>query len=384
MKTASATVFRFGLLLLLCWSCKEPFEPEVSSVDHSILVVEGHVEVGGGETMISVARTRPVYDSVSTMPIQWAVVSLEGEDGSSWSLHLQESGQYLLFEPLPENQNYRLRIQTDGQTYLSDWLTPIITPEISEISFEKKEGDVSIYVSTQGNERAQYFMWEYEETWIYQSPYRSSYKYDVEQRDVVPLGPDDQLTFRCWNTDRSRQINISSSERYQNDYIYQKELLKIGSLSEKLGERYSILVTQRAVEREAFVFWEAIRKNSNDIGGIFSPLPSSLSGNMHNIDDPQKPVIGYITAGKSAQKRQYISRREVDPWRIVIDDYHTCAVDTIIPRDYEAVFVQSIYVPLSPYCTESGGCIGYFASTRACADCSMRGGVLERPEFWED
>ena len=312
------------------------------------------------------------------------MVSLEAEDGSSWSLHLQESGQYLLLEPLPENQNYRLRVQTDGQTYLSDWLTPIITPEISEISFEKKEGDVSIYVSTQGNERAQYFMWEYEETWIYQSPYRSSYKYDVEQRDVVPLGPDDQLTFRCWNTDRSRQINISSSERYQNDYIYQKELLKIGSLSEKLGERYSILVTQRAVEREAFVFWEAIRKNSNDIGGIFSPLPSSLSGNMHNIDDPQKPVIGYITAGKSAQKRQYISRREVDPWRIVIDDYHTCAVDTIIPRDYEAVFVQSIYVPLSPYCTESGGCIGYFASTRACADCSMRGGVLERPEFWED
>src|SRR5690606_12414971 len=225
MKTAIAIVFRCGLLLLLCWGCKEPFEPEVSNIDHSILVVEGHIEVGGGETMISLARTRPVYDSISSMPLDWAVVSLEAEDGSSWSLHLQESGQYLLLEPLPENQNYRLRIQTDGQTYLSDWLTPIITPEISEISFEKKEGDVSIYVSTQGNERAQYFMWEYEETWIYQSAYRSSYKYDVEQRDVVPLGPDDQLTFRCWNTDRSRQINISSSERYQNDYIYQKELL---------------------------------------------------------------------------------------------------------------------------------------------------------------
>lgn len=141
MKTAIAIVFRCGLLLLLCWGCKEPFEPEVSNIDHSILVVEGHIEVGGGETMISLARTRPVYDSISSMPLDWAVVSLEAEDGSSWSLHLQESGQYLLLEPLPESQNYRLRIQTDGQTYLSDWLSPIITPEISEITFEKKEGD---------------------------------------------------------------------------------------------------------------------------------------------------------------------------------------------------------------------------------------------------
>src|SRR5690606_36528082 len=241
-----------------------------------------------------------------------------------WSLHLQESGHYSLLEPLSESQDYRLRIQTDGQTYLSDWLTPLVTPEISEISFEKNEGDVSIYVSTQGNDRAQYFMWEYEETWIYQSPYRSSYKYDLERMDVVPLDPDDPLTFRCWNTDRSKQINISSSELYQNDYIYQKELLRIGSLSEKLGERSSILVTQRAIHREAFVFWEAIRKNSNALGGIFSPLPSNISSNMHNIDDPQEPVIGYITAGKSAQKRQYINRRDVDPWRIVIADYHTC------------------------------------------------------------
>lgn len=376
--------FRFVLLLLLCWSCKEPFEPEVSNVDHSILVLEGHIEVGGGESSISLGRTRPVYDSVARIPIRWAIMSLEAENGASWSLYHEEDGRYFLRDSLPEQQNYRLRILTDGQVYLSDWLIPIVTPEIPEISFEKKEGEVVIYVSTQGNEGARYFMWEYEETWIYQSPYRSSYKYDPVAGDVVPLTPNDVLTFRCWSSDRSKQINISSSERYQNDYIHQKELLKIDPLSEKLGERYSIQVTQRAIDQEAFIFWEAIRKNSNDIGGIFSPLPSIISSNIHNIDDPEEPVIGYLTAGKSAKKRQYINRRDVDPWRIVIDDYHTCAIDTVIPRDYHAYFVQSIFVPLSPYCAEGGGCIGYFAATRNCADCSMRGGVLERPEFWED
>ncbi len=383
MKTVPSIAFRFVLLMLVWWGCKEPYEPEISSFDHSILVVEGHIEVGGGETVVTLGRTRPVYDSASRAPIYWAIVSLETENGSSWPLYHQEDGRYLLGDSLPEQQNYRLRILTDGQVYLSDWLTPIITPEISEISFEKKEGDVSLYVSTHGNDRAKYFMWEYEETWIYQSPYRSSYKYDREKRDVVPRSME-ELTFRCWNTDRSRQINISSSERYQNNHIYQKELLRIDSLSEKLGERYSILVTQRAIDEEAFIFWEAIRKNSNDIGGIFSPLPSIISGNVHNIDDPDEPVIGYISAGKSAQKREYISRRDVDPWRIVIEDYYNCAIDTVTPRDYNAFFVQSVYVPLSPYCVDGGGCIGYLATTENCADCSMRGGVLDKPEFWED
>src|SRR5690606_42022687 len=100
MKTAIAIVFRCGLLLLLCWGCKGPFEPEVSNIDHSILVVEGHIEVGGGETMISLARTRPVYDSISSMPLDWAVVSLEAVDGSCWSVHLQDIGYCLVLDPI--------------------------------------------------------------------------------------------------------------------------------------------------------------------------------------------------------------------------------------------------------------------------------------------
>src|SRR5690606_19417564 len=116
--------------------CKEPFEPEISSFDHNILVVEGYIEVGGGTSSITLGRTRPVYDSISLSPVTGAGVLIESEDGNSWQLFQQTESTYTLSEYLPEDRNYRLRISDSGNEYLSEWITPIITPEISEVSFE--------------------------------------------------------------------------------------------------------------------------------------------------------------------------------------------------------------------------------------------------------
>src|SRR5690606_32818646 len=180
-----------------------------------------------------------------------------------------------------------------------------------------------------------------------------------------------------------KQVILASSERYDNNYIYQKELLKIDSLSEKLGKRYSILVKQKAIDQDAFAFWEAIRKNSDDIGGIFSPLPSLVESNFYNVDDLEEPVIGYLSAGKSAEKRIYINRSEIAPWRVEIADYNNCGMDTILRHEYSNYFEKGYYVPVFPYCIEIS-CPGFFATTGDCIDCSARGGDLQMPEFWEN
>jgi len=382
MKNFKRLGLLFVCLSIFSTGCKEPFEPEISSFDHNILVVEGYIEVGGGESSITLGRTRPVYDSISLSPVTEAGVLIESENGTSWQLFQQTEGTYTLVDDLPENLNYRLRISNNGNEYLSEWITPIITPEISEVTFEKKEGDVSIYASTVGNERARYFLWEFEETWIYRAAYRAGYRYDATSKEMIPLR-EDELTYKCWQSNNSNRIILASSESYQNDFIYQKELLEIESFSEKLGERYSVNVKQKAIDKEAFVFWEAIRKNSDDIGGIFSPLPSLIGSNIYNVNDPGEPVIGYLSAGKSAEKRVYINRREVDPWRAVISDYNSCTLDTVLVKDYQFNFSTGFYFPVSPYCEELS-CPGFFASTVNCVDCTVRGGFLEKPDFWED
>lgn len=368
-------------ILTIHYGCRELFEPEIISFDHSILVVEGYIEVGGGKTSIKLGRTKPIYDPISFFPVEFAMVTIEGEDGGVWSLSDEGNGVYISTDYLPENQDYQLNILTpQNEHYSSKMITPIITPEISEITFEKLDGDVSIYANTFGNEEANYFIWEYKEDWAFRSRYLSSYRFNAGTKSMALLKPE-ELTFNCWQADHSKRIILASSQGYQNQYIHQKELLKIDSLSEKLSLRYSILVKQKAIDQEAFAFWEAVRKNSDDIGGIFSPLPSSIGGNLSNLDHPDEPVIGYISAGKSSERRIYIDRRDVIPWRVVVPDYEKCEMTVVIPDDYYDYFVTLNFVPLYENCEFP--CREFLAAPVNCTDCSLRGS-LEMPEFWEE
>lgn len=382
MKNLSLLSLQFIALMLFCLACREVFEPEVSSLDHNILVVEGYIEVGGGQTSISLGRTNPVYDSASLSPVLSAAVSIESESGSAWLLNHLGNGTYSLKDHLPEDQKYMLRISTEAGEYWSELITPIITPEIQEVNFEKNEEGVIIYASTLGNEDARYFIWDFEETWTYRSAYRAYYRYERNTNQMILL-KEEEHAYKCWKSNISRRIILASSEGYQNDHIYQKELLQIADRSDKLGERYSLFVKQKAINREAFIFWEAIRKNSDDIGGIFSPLPSLVSSNLYNINNPEEPVIGYISAGKSAVKRIFINKSEVEPWRTLIPEYIRCQIFDVPAEEYPNIYWGRYYVPLIPNCG-APVCPGFLISTTECADCTVRGGFLQKPDFWID
>lgn len=173
---------------------------------------------------------------------------------------------------MPEDEVYTLSINlSNGDSYVSDKIVPIATPDF-EITFTKEDGDVQIYSNTIGNDEAEYFLWQYEEAWIYRTPHTSFFNYDKETGEMVDI-PLDQLTNRCYNFDQSRRVILEVSSRFEDSRIFQKELLTIDSLSEKLGIRYRIKAKQYAINSEAYIFWEGIRRNSDDIGGIFSPYP---------------------------------------------------------------------------------------------------------------
>ncbi|WP_114749153.1 DUF4249 domain-containing protein [Pleomorphovibrio marinus] len=375
-------ITHIGIAILLLMACREPYEPELSSFDHNILVVEGYIDIGESPTQFRISRTNPIYGEVASDPQTQAQVSIEGEREGIWTLHNQGEGIYTLEGPLPQNQPYRLTINFENSSYASAFVEPILTPEIGRINFEKSNGGMKIYASTQGNEEARYFLWGYEETWIYRTPFVSYFEYDLELGDFVNR---DQLLYQCWDNETSTRVIMESSEKYENNSINNKELLEIPVNSEKLGQRYSILVRQRAIDKDAFAFWENIRRNSDDIGDIFSPLPSFVRGNISNLNQAEEPVIGYVSAGISTEKRIFIDRSDAHPWNAIIPEYRACLVDTISMEDYERHFRVSINVPLYEWCGDfSAVCTAFLATTRNCTDCRMRGGTIDRPSFWED
>jgi hypothetical protein len=237
-----------------------------------------------------------------------------------------------------------------------------------------------MYARTTGTSSASYLLWEYEEDWEFRSPYQNFYYYDEATRTVLST-PFEDVVIKCYQSETSNRIILESAERFQGNRISRKEIQRIDSLSEKLGQRYSILVKQRSIDREAFIFWEGMRKNSDDIGGIFSPLPSNIGSNVTNITTPDEPVIGFISGGKTIEKRIYIDSREFGPWRVAISEYQNCSLDTVTTDLYHERFALNTDVPVMPLC-EGPVCYAYLASTVNCTDCRLRG-TDEAPDFWE-
>ncbi|WP_209331846.1 DUF4249 domain-containing protein [Lunatimonas salinarum] len=370
----------FIVILLGPLACREFYEPEVTDIDHRYLVVEGYLETDGGISEISLTQTQPIYSTEGNRPVNEANVQVESRKSGTWHMNLTGSGIYTLEAALPVDDTYRVRIQTPFGEYLSEEIFPVATSDDLELGYTGRPGYVSIHASTTGSEQSKFFIWEFEEDWEFRSPYPNYYYFDEASMTIMNT-PFDEIVERCYQSFQSSNIILESSERFQNQRISRKEIQRIDTLSEKLGERYSILVRQRGLQREAFEFWDAMRKNSDEIGGIFSPLPSMIGTNIQSVSSPGESVIGYISAGNTVEKRMYIDKRELDGWASRIDDYQFCPLDTVTPLAYEISYIIGEMVPVFPLC-EGAVCVTYLASTKNCTDCRLRGSQYP-PDFWE-
>jgi hypothetical protein len=242
---------------------------------------------------------------------------------------------------------------------------------------------VEIFISTKGNEEAQYFLWDYEEDWIFRPGVRSQFIFNPITKNV-DFRKDDQKIDLCWNSNQFPQIILQNAARFQDNTILQRELVRIPLKCEKLTQRYSIKVRQRAINQETYDFWEILRKNSDDIGGIFSPLPSLITGNIKAINSDGENVIGIVSIGKSTSKRVYINAQDVATWPYFIEEYEFCKLDqdTVLVADYEREFATGSRLPVVPVVVVTTT-IGFRAATRECTDCTLRGTNI-KPDFWED
>lgn len=281
-------------------------------------------------------------------------------------------------------QRVKVSLVADGHTVEQLLMKPLISPDIEDIYFTREEDGVYIYLNSKMPTEEMFFQWTSTEDWEFKSPYHTFYKYDPDLDDVVFR--DDNINL-CFKSAQSSAIHLGSSSRSVDGSITGEEVMRIPLFSEKLGSRYSIEVVQKPIDQEAFEFWESIRKNTDDIGNIFSPLPSILGSNLTKVGDPATPVIGYISAGKSAKKRLFINFTDIRPWTVRIPDYINCNISLIRVALYSSFFNQERLIPLYETVVEfpEGSNIfvpAFAAASKFCVDCRERG-TKEKPGFWD-
>jgi hypothetical protein len=368
-------IFLFIAVISFC-GCREEYIPPVVSSSSSYLVVEGVLNIGPGSTSIRLTKTFRLNDSARLRPETNAKLQVEKEDNTIYLLTETGNGYYSAASlNLQPNIKYRLRIKTSGgKEYLSDFVVGKNTPAIDSVGWKYETDGVRLYVNTHdAASNTKYYRWDYDETWEIRSYYFNNLKV-LSGGIIVPRVLPAEDVSVCWKYGTSTDILIGSSAQLQSDIIHEAPIGFIPKAAERIGVRYSVLVKQYAIDREAYSYFEQMKKNTEDIGTFFGPLPSELNGNIHCLSTPDEPVIGYLTASGIQQKRIFIKREEVTGWNFFL----TCD-EMVIPRSLDSVrkYVPP-WVPFDTAILPSQ----YYLSTPTCVDCTSRGGSTTKPAYW--
>lgn len=384
MKVQNWSKMLAGLLMLLVSSCVEPYMPEVLEMPNNYLVVNGFIN-SSGSTNIQLLRTQNLQEDTPPPAEVGALIVIEEEEGESFKLQEIGNGNYTIDNlELNPSKKYRLYIQTtNGKEYASDYVEVKQAPAIDNVTWAPVDDEVQFYVSTSDPENdTRYYLWQFEETWQYRSAFYTALKFDGDT--IVYRDKFDEDIFYCWKSENSTTIELGTSIKLNQDVISNYKLMSIPSDSEKLGVKYSVLVKQYAITREAYEYWSILKRNTENIGTLFDPLPSQLSSNIYSITDSQEPVVGYVTISSVQEKRIFVDNDDL-PEEWFLFSPPCPPVDTLLLGEANIAdfFSGGGLLPVSEvYAQMIPTLLGYTYSSKSCVDCRTRGTNV-KPDFWE-
>ncbi|MFI5160881.1 MAG: DUF4249 domain-containing protein [Sphingobacteriales bacterium] len=377
--------------MITAFSCQKPYLPKIVAVSSNYLVVEGAINTGSDSTSIRLTRTIPLSSTAEAQPELDATVTVLTDAGGNYPLSSAGNGYYT--GPglnLNSSAKYGLKITTSaGKVYQSDFVVSKNSPPIDSVYYRVQSDGLKIYADTHdASNNSTYYRWDYKETYEIHTAYYSYVYFSQIPFDTVLNRSFDNQIYSCWLYDSSSGIILNSSAKLAKDVISGNRITQIGSTSEKLRVRYSILVKQYALTADAFHYYEQLQKNTEHLGSIFDAQPSELPGNIHCITNPAEVVIGYLTAGNAADSRLFIDNRDLPTWQ-VSTPYGECVLDTaLFARRFAGVnevqywIYSGTKIPLFPIQQPGSSIIlGYTMSTPQCVDCTLRGSN-KQPGFW--
>ncbi|HEY1061610.1 MAG TPA: DUF4249 domain-containing protein [Daejeonella sp.] len=383
MKTRIFKLILCISVLLFSLSCKKPFEHDAISDSATLLVVEGIINQGG-QTNIMLSRTLKIADKSVLQMEKGAKVQVEGSNNSILALTESAAGIYTLPNTtFNATLQYRLRIKTiAGKEYLSDLMPVRTTPAIDSLNWRRERDGVGLYVDAHdSNNNTKYYQWDYVETWEQRSVGYSDYVYNTVSSSIGSRDYAEILKmFTCWKNESSTNILISSTTKLSSDVVDDFQLALIPNRSEKLGVRYSILVKQYAIGKEAYDYLTLMKRNSEQLGSIFDNQPTDIIGNIKCISNPDERVIGFLNISQIIEKRIFINNSQLPSWNFIL------GCEPIVVKNHKDSLRNAFSSGANLIVTSNIGLDGriqsYDANSSLCLDCRTRGGSNVKPIFW--
>lgn len=375
-----------GSIWLGTGSCLESYLAPTTLQEVGILVVDG-ILVPNDTTEIKLMRTRNLTSTDPTPLEEDAAVWIESKGGQTWPLTEKSQGVYVIsptdFDIYSE---YRLHIRTqDTHEYASAYV-PIRPGGVLDSTTWKEDTqhetiDFNVYAHDP-NQATHYYLWTFDETWKYISLTTSHLYYKDGELIYRSLATD---LYYCWKTVRTNNVFVTGTTALFEDRVYDFNLFKIPQSNRKLYFGYSILVRQYALTEAAYNYWSVTKKNSEQLGTLFDPLPSQPEGNFQCLSHPDEPVIGFFSGSYVSTGRVVFSRQKIigpsQPYSPT--GYEFCSLKLIPPDEMSEEAVKGLLIHDKEY-DPAGAFIGYSVGPEACLDCRKKGGVNIKPDYWFD
>jgi len=367
-------------------ACEERYFPDIDPKYENILVVDGMITSGPGPYTVKLMSSLQLSEAETT-PLSGFHVIINDDFGNTETLTESGPGTYVTdlngIQGTP-GRSYQIKIQSpNGNSYQSDFelMNQAIAIDTLYPKLEFKQDPYLIhdmagyqfYVDTEPSDvDSVYFFWRLTHTYQYQADFIIRWIYDGALR---PYTNSDSLR-TCWNTYRVKNIFTFNTEGLTASSLHGFPLNYVSTETRFLSIRYSLLVDQMTISKNAYGYWNSIDEQNTDAGELYSKQPYQIRGNLYNPNNPDELVLGYFMVAGSASKRIFVDR----PDPPVQMHYPICTLSEADYLNFGTLWLtkESEWPLFATFDVNGGNAL----PNQECLDCRLSDGTIAKPDFW--
>jgi hypothetical protein len=372
------------LIMLLMFACIKPYKPVIESNAANKLVVSGRVTDVEGWQEVDVSMSSPI-GSPEHLPVSGCTIKIMDDKGNVFPLVENGPGIYRVWigkEYLNAGTSYKVNVITpQNETVESAFDTLMTAVPLDSVYYILEDvptnnpdiylHGMQFYVDLNAEGYAsRNFKWEVIETFEVHAQHPKEYYFNGTFHQIDP--PDSSLLV-CWATGLVRNVYTLSTKSLSANVFRKYPLQFVDGHSSRLSVLYSILVKQLALSESAYNYWEMVRINSTELGGLYETQPAAIKGNLVNLTNPDKDVLGYFSAASESSRRYFY--KDIQGLEL---DFETYCNEEPLGRKGWKEFGPNDY-PVYYYYNSN-----HFIRILnwECVDCTLLGGSTVKPDFW--
>ena len=322
-----------------------------------------------------------------------ANVSVISSNGEVYNFTPVGDGKYNSINPFKARigETYQLEISTGDDVYESSPEEISGSSILDSLYVERKIGNnglpgAAIQVSNT-SDNLNFYKYAFEETYKIVSPFKRQEDLILDENNNFQIIPKVKEEETCYNTLPSTNIIIANTEDVA-DNSYSGLLINfLNFRNPKIFQRYSILVKQLNISREAFNYFQTISELAEN-GNVFSQKqPGYLQGNLSSLKktDSNRKVIGMFSVASVDSKRLFFNYTDIFDIDERPDLFRNCTKSRP-PSNLLKEYIKNNAVKFlerTPYPADQYGGGPYLVVNTFCMDCTVYGTNI-KPEFWID